>query len=71
MVGAFLFYTTSAAFRAEKVLKDAGLAVKLVPTPRQFSSDCGVALRLDWSEGERARALLAEVGVEHAGLHQM
>ena len=71
MVGAFLFYTTSAAFRAEKVLKDAGLAVKLVPTPRQFSSDCGVALRLDWREAERAQALLAETGVEYAGLHQM
>jgi len=70
MVGVFLFYTSSAAFQAEKALKDAGLAVKLVPTPRQLSSDCGVALRLDWSEAERARALLAEVGVEHAGLHQ-
>ena len=71
MVGVFLFYTTSAAFRAEKVLKDAGLAVKLVPTPRQFSSDCGIALRLEWVEAERAQALLVETGVEHAGLHQM
>jgi len=71
MVGVFLFYTTSAAFRAEKVLKDAGLAVKLVPTPRQFSSDCGIALRLEWVEAERAQALLVETGVEYAGLHQM
>jgi len=71
MVAVFLFYTSSAAFQAERALKDAGLAVKLIPTPRQFSSDCGISLRLDWSEGERAQALLAERGVEHAGLHQM
>jgi len=71
MVAVFLFYTSSAAFQAEKALKDAGLAVKLVPTPRQLSSDCGVALRLDWREAERAQALLAETGVEHAGLHQI
>ncbi len=71
MVGVFLFHTTSAAFRAEKLLKDAGLAVKLVPTPRQFSSDCGIALQLDWSETERAQSLLAGVALEYAGLHRI
>ncbi len=70
MKGVFLFYTNSAAFHAERALKHAGLSVKLIPTPRQFSSDCGIALRLDWSEAERARVLLEEAGVEHA-LHQM
>ncbi len=71
MFGLLLFHTTSAAFRAERLLKDAGLAVKLVPTPRQFSSDCGIALQLDWSETERAQSLLADVALEHAGLHQV
>jgi len=71
MKGVFLFYTNSAAFHAERVLKRAGLSVKLIPTPRQFSSDCGISLRFDWNEAERSRALLAETGVEHAGLHQM
>jgi len=45
--------------------------VKLVPTPRQFSSDCGIALQLDWSETERAQSLLAAVAPEYAGLHQV
>ena len=71
MFGVFLFHTTSAAFRAERLLKDAGLAVKLVPTPRQFSSDCGIALQLDWSEAERAQSLLADEALEHVGLHQV
>jgi hypothetical protein len=71
MVGVFLFYTSSAAFQAERVLKGAKLTAKLIPTPRQFSSDCGIALKLDWKEAQQAQALLREAGVEHAALHQM
>jgi len=40
-----LFYSTSLAIRAEKIAKDVGMDVKLIPTPRHLSSDCGVALR--------------------------
>lgn len=71
MFAVVLFYTTSAAIRAEKVLKQAGLAVRLIPTPRQFSSDCGIALRFDWTETERARALLKEAAVDTAGVHRL
>lgn len=44
--GYVLFFTSAAAFRAEKVLAGRGGA-RLVPTPRELSSDCGVALRFD------------------------
>lgn len=40
-----LFYSTSLAIRAEKIAKRAGINVKLIPTPRHLSSDCGTALR--------------------------
>jgi hypothetical protein len=40
-----LFYSTSLAIRAEKIAKTAGIEVKLIPTPRHLSSDCGTALR--------------------------
>jgi hypothetical protein len=46
--GVVLFHTTSAAVQAEKALLAAGVAVKLIPTPREFSSDCGMALRFRW-----------------------
>ncbi len=42
-----LLYSTSIAIRAEKICKKAGLKVKLIPTPRHLSSDCGIALRFD------------------------
>lgn len=58
-----LVYTTSHAIRAEHVLKDAGITVKMIPTPRHLSSDCGFAVRVAWSEGERCRDLLKASGV--------
>ena len=40
-----LFYSTHVALRAEKLAKKAGLKVRLIPTPRHLSSDCGIVLR--------------------------
>jgi hypothetical protein len=69
--GVILFHTTSAALRAEKVLQRTGLTVKLIPTPREFSSDCGMALRFAWAQVELVQAALDAVSVETAGLRQM
>lgn len=69
--GVVLFHTTSAALRAEKILQRAGLTVKLIPTPREFSSDCGMALRFDWTQVEQARAALDAAHVAIADVRQM
>ncbi len=46
--GYILFHTSSAAFRAERLAPSSGLAApRLVPTPRELSSDCGVCLRFE------------------------
>lgn len=63
--GVVLFHTTTSALRAEKILKRAGLEVKLIPTPRQLSSDCGIALRFELHQCEQVKASLARAGVEH------
>jgi hypothetical protein len=62
--GVVLFFGTQAAIRAEKILKGAGHQVKLVPTPRQLSSDCGVALRFAWDEMTFIREQLAGAHVD-------
>ena len=62
--GVVLFHTTSAVMRAEKLLVKEGFSVKLIPTPRQFSSDCGIALRFDWSCCEQVKSLLGDAKVE-------
>ncbi len=69
--GVILFHTTSAVLRAEKILQREGITVKLVPTPREFSTDCGIALRLDWEQSASAQALLESAKVEIAGIHKM
>jgi len=69
--GVVLFHTTSAALRAEKTLQKNSFVVKLIPTPREFSSDCGMALRFEWSQAERARTLLEAARVEIAAMHPL
>ncbi|NLK67446.1 MAG: DUF3343 domain-containing protein [Campylobacteraceae bacterium] len=41
--GYILFATTAAAFMVESVLKEKNIKVKLTPTPRFLSSDCGIS----------------------------
>ena len=69
--GVVLFYTTSSAMRAEKLLAKAGYAVKLIPVPRQFSSDCGIALRFDWHQNEQIRSELDKAQVEIDSVHRL
>jgi hypothetical protein len=42
----FLFPTVGHALKGENILRDAGIACKLIPVPRQISTECGVCLRV-------------------------
>jgi ferredoxin len=64
-----LVYSTSHALRAERVLGGAGVGCKLIPVPRQLSSDCGVCLRICPSDVETASRALHVAHVEIAGVH--
>jgi hypothetical protein len=41
-----LFDSVSHAIKAEKILKKAGIPHKIIPVPRQVSSDCGICVRI-------------------------
>jgi len=43
----------------------------MIPTPRELSSDCGIALRFDWSEQEPVRKSLETASVEIQSIHRM
>lgn len=62
--GVITFFASHHAMRAEKVLKEQGVDVKLVPGPRELSPTCGVALRFPYAEAGRVQALLAAAAVE-------
>ena len=61
--GVVLVPSVSYALRAEKVLVHAGLTVKLIPTPRQLSSDCGTAIRFSWAQRDAVQRVLDDAGL--------
>jgi hypothetical protein len=63
-----LFRSVSAALAAEKVLKETDIAFKLIPVPKHISSDCGVCIRIDTSDAERARSAV-DGKVDFLGVH--
>jgi hypothetical protein len=69
--GVVLFHTTSSVMRGEKLLMKAGIPVKLIPTPREFSSDCGIAVRFEWEHNERIKLLLEEGTVEFEAIYAL
>lgn len=58
-----LVHGTSHAIWAERVLRKAGLSVKLIPTPRELSSDCGSAVRVALADRAASLAALDRAGV--------
>lgn len=66
-----LFHSTQGAIKAERVLVRAGWKVKLIPTPRQLSSDCGTALRCAWDDAEAVVAALQAARVEYDSVHKI
>ena len=66
-----LMPSTSHAIHAEAVLKAAGIPCKMIPVPRQISSDCGVCIRVAREHREPARAALDAAAVAWEGMHEV
>ena len=58
-----LFQSVHHVMKAEKVLKERGMAVDLIPVPREISSDCGVAIQVPWEVSEEALCFIGERGL--------
>ena len=59
----FVFKSTHLTFKAEKVIKAAGMSCKLVTKPREISSDCGLAVRVAAGDEEAIRTILQAAGI--------
>lgn len=66
--GVLLVPSVSHALRAEKLVQQAGIDCKLIPTPRQLSSDCGTALRFRWDDRTAVQSAVEKAGLDHDGL---
>lgn len=64
-----LVRSTSHAIKAEKQLMQHHIECKLIPVPREISSDCGVCLRVATDMGMEACKLLVDIQIELAGFY--
>jgi hypothetical protein len=54
-----LFKAVSHAMKAERVLKEKGVSIKLIPVPKHISSDCGVCIRFTPDRRDDVESALA------------
>ena len=69
--GVLLFHTTSAVMRAEKSLLTEGVRIQLIPTPREFSSDCGISIRFEWADVAKVKALISQDNLEFDSIQEI
>ena len=69
--GVILFYTTAAVLRAEKLLVKKGITIKLIPPPREYSSDCGIAIQFNWADHAKINKILSDATIETDSIHHL
>ncbi len=67
--GLITFHSSFHAVRGETLLGRSGIAARLVPTPREISSNCGVALQLDYDDIPRALEVFAAGRIDVEATH--
>ena len=68
--GVLIFHSIHKVMRAEKVLKSAGFDVRLMPVPRELSSDCGLSLCFPFESMQEVVGELEGDGCPAVELHR-
>lgn len=63
------FYTTSAAMAAEQACQQTGLPGRIIPVPREITSDCGLGWRTAPENRAAVQALFEQLQLEVDGYH--
>jgi hypothetical protein len=66
--GVMTFPGTIHGLRAEKRLKAQGVACKLIPTPRELSSTCALALAFGREDSARVAETMTVGALRHDGI---
>lgn len=65
------FHITQHALIFEKVLKNKGIDVKLMPVPRQVSSSCGTAAKVPCELEKEIKSLCNEKNLQIEGFYRI
>lgn len=66
-----LFHSSNYAMWAVDVLKQAQIEHKLIPVPRELSSDCGYCVRIETDNAERVTEILNSEDIEFDRIEQI
>jgi hypothetical protein len=58
-----VFHSIHRVMKAEKILQSERLDVMLIPTPRELTSDCGMALKYSKALSEAVASVLRQHGM--------
>ncbi len=64
MEAIILFHSTNYAIWAQNLLKENNIDCKMIPVPRDLSSDCGYCVRISPEDSEQAEKILNDNDVE-------
>lgn len=64
-----IFHSIHKVMKAEKALRAAGLDVRVMPVPRQLSSDCGLSIAFRSQDREAVDEVLEGAGCPYEEVH--
>jgi len=65
------FHSTHLALKFEMVAKNKGLETKLIPVPRQISSSCGLAGKINENQVEATIKMCQENNIEFEHIYKV
>lgn len=69
--GVVTFESTHHAIRGEKILENANLKFKTIPTPREITSSCGLSIRFDLDDMDKVKKAMVENELAIKGLYKL
>ncbi|MDK2820189.1 MAG: hypothetical protein PWP31_154 [Clostridia bacterium] len=66
-----VFPSTHHGLRLEKILRDKEIPFTIVPTPRQISASCGIAICVTEGLKEQVRIVIKENEVKIEGIYRL
>ena len=69
--GVIAFKSTSQALKAERVLKETSAEFLVIPTPRQISASCGLAVKVAPEDLDFVRSALNDKMVQIEGVYHL
>lgn len=66
-----VFDSTHYALKFEKVIKDKGFKISIMPVPREITASCGISAKLESDEIERIKILAVEEELKVAGYYRV